>query len=311
VVGEASDGLEAVHQSEELQPDLIVLDIGLPILNGIEAARRIRKLAPKSKILFLSQESSADVVQEALNSGALGYLVKTQAGSELLPAVDAVLQGRKSLSSGLSGNHFIRVTDSQASAPCHTDVVPSPALEEAAITRRHEAQFRSDDASLLAGYTSFIEAALRAGNAVIVVVTEPHRKTLLQSLRARGLNIDAAIEQGRYIPLDLAETLSTLIVNGLPDPVLFLKFARDLVEAAAKAARGEHPRVVACGECAPVLRAQGNAEAAIQLEHLWDEVAKSHGIDILCGYVLKSSQCEQESEIFERISAEHSAVHSK
>jgi len=69
VVGEASDGLEAVQKSEELQPDLIVLDIGLPSLNGIEAARRIRNLAPKSKILFLSQESSADVVQEALNSG--------------------------------------------------------------------------------------------------------------------------------------------------------------------------------------------------------------------------------------------------
>lgn len=94
MVGEASDGLEAVHKSEELQPDLIVLDLGLPTLNGIEAARRIRQLSPRSKILFLSQESSTDVVREALGSGAQGYLVKTQAGSELLPAVDAVLQGR-------------------------------------------------------------------------------------------------------------------------------------------------------------------------------------------------------------------------
>ena len=69
IVGEVSDGLEAVHKAEELQPDLIVLDIGLPSLNGIEAARRIRKLSTKSKILFLSQESSADVVQEALEHG--------------------------------------------------------------------------------------------------------------------------------------------------------------------------------------------------------------------------------------------------
>jgi DNA-binding NarL/FixJ family response regulator len=91
VVCEVSDGLEAVQKAEELQPDLILLDIGLPTLNGIEAARQIRELAPEAKIIFLSQESSADVVQEALSLGALGYVVKIHAGSELLAAVEAVL----------------------------------------------------------------------------------------------------------------------------------------------------------------------------------------------------------------------------
>jgi DNA-binding NarL/FixJ family response regulator len=91
VIGEASDGLEAVHKAEELQPDLILLDIGLPTLNGIEAARQIRILAPDAKIIFVSQESSADVVQEALGLGAWGYVVKTQAGSDLLAAVETVL----------------------------------------------------------------------------------------------------------------------------------------------------------------------------------------------------------------------------
>jgi DNA-binding NarL/FixJ family response regulator len=74
VIGEVSDGLEAVQKAEELQPDLIVLDIGLPTLDGIEAARRIRKFSPESKIVFLSQESSADVVQEAFSLGTLGYV---------------------------------------------------------------------------------------------------------------------------------------------------------------------------------------------------------------------------------------------
>jgi DNA-binding NarL/FixJ family response regulator len=87
VIAEASDGLEAVHVAEQLQPDLILLDIGLPKLNGIEVARRIRKLCPESKIVFLSQESSADVIEEALNSGGTGYVVKTNAGSELLDAI--------------------------------------------------------------------------------------------------------------------------------------------------------------------------------------------------------------------------------
>jgi len=83
VICEASDGLEAVHSAEELKPDLILLDIGLPTLNGIEAARQIRQLCPESKIIFVSQESDADIVQEALSFGALGYVVKTMAGVEL------------------------------------------------------------------------------------------------------------------------------------------------------------------------------------------------------------------------------------
>jgi DNA-binding NarL/FixJ family response regulator len=91
VICEVSDGLEAVQKAEDLKPDLILLDIGLPTLNGIEAARQIRKLAPDAKIIFVSQESSADVVQEALSFGARGYVVKTHAGSELLAAVDEVL----------------------------------------------------------------------------------------------------------------------------------------------------------------------------------------------------------------------------
>jgi DNA-binding NarL/FixJ family response regulator len=101
VICEVSDGLEAVEKAKELKPDLILLDIGLPTLNGLKAAREIRKLAPESKIIFVSQESSADVMQEALSSGALGYVFKARAGSELLAAVETVLQGGQFVSSSL------------------------------------------------------------------------------------------------------------------------------------------------------------------------------------------------------------------
>ena len=94
------------------------------------------------------------------------------------------------------------------------------------IARRHEAGFYSDDASLLDDLTQFIGAALKAGNAAIVVATESHRNSLLPRLQAYGLDIAAAIEQGRYISLDAADTLSTFMVNGMPDPVRFLKAFR-------------------------------------------------------------------------------------
>ena len=100
VVGEASDGLEAVQKASEILPDLIVLDIGLPLLNGIEAARRIRDVSSKSKILFVSQECSDDVVQEALILGK-GYIVKTHAGKELLPAVAELRRGCRFIGEGV------------------------------------------------------------------------------------------------------------------------------------------------------------------------------------------------------------------
>jgi len=150
IVGEACDGLEAVRKAAELHPDLIVLDIGLPSLNGIEAARRIRKVSPESKILFMSLESSADVVQEALALGSLGYVVKAHAGSELLEAVKAVLEGRQFLSSGLSNYHFAATSDSKTlHRLCRNEAPPSPPLAKTPITRSHEVEFYSDDAAFV------------------------------------------------------------------------------------------------------------------------------------------------------------------
>ena len=106
IIAEVSDGLEAVHQAAELKPELILLDIGLPKLNGIDAAGQIHKLSPESKILFLSQESSPYVVLEALNSGASGYVVKTRAASDLLAAVEAVGEGGQFVSGGLSRQYL-------------------------------------------------------------------------------------------------------------------------------------------------------------------------------------------------------------
>jgi DNA-binding NarL/FixJ family response regulator len=306
---EAADGSEAIKKTEELQPELILLDIGLPSLNGIDVARRIRKLSPDIKILFVSQESSAEVVQEALASGALGYVVKVHAGTELLPAVEAVLQSRQFVSKGLSGQRFEASSDLK---PFDRSVESphSPAPCRIKATRNHEAEFYSDDAAFVDGFARFIEAALDAGNAVISVLTESHRTSLLQRLREHGVEIAAAVEQGRYVSLGVTDTLSTFMVNNLPDSARYLKVAGDLIATARKASKGDRPRVALCGECAPVLWAQGNPDAAMQVEDLCDEIARSCDADILCGYVLSPLQRERENHIYERICAKHSAVSS-
>ena len=99
-VKQASDGLEAVQKAEQIQPQLILLDISLPTLNGIEVARRVPKRAPSARILFLSVESDPDLVNEALSLGA-GYIHKPRASRDLLPAIEAVLKGEQFVSDGL------------------------------------------------------------------------------------------------------------------------------------------------------------------------------------------------------------------
>ena len=104
IVAEASDGLEAVEKSRQLQPNLILLDISLPKLNGINAAEQIREVAPQSKIIFVTQDNFADTAQKAIAVGAMGYVVKVKVGSELLKAIDLVLQGKQFIGTGLTGD---------------------------------------------------------------------------------------------------------------------------------------------------------------------------------------------------------------
>lgn len=100
VVCEVVDGAEAIEKAGELKPDLILLDIGLPKLNGIQAACRIRQVAPNSKILFLTIDNSLDIQQAALNSGAEGFVHKARSLSQLLPAIDKVLWGTGIINAG-------------------------------------------------------------------------------------------------------------------------------------------------------------------------------------------------------------------
>jgi DNA-binding NarL/FixJ family response regulator len=89
----ASDGLEAVQKAEELRPDLVLFDVGLPNLNGFDAARQLAKLLPGCKVLFVSAEFDSELVQEALLLGAKGYVAKASVSYDLVKAVETVLRG--------------------------------------------------------------------------------------------------------------------------------------------------------------------------------------------------------------------------
>jgi hypothetical protein len=107
--------------------------------------------------------------------------------------------------------------------------------------------------------------------------------SLFLRLYAEGLDVDAAIKRGAFIPLDAIQKLSTLMVNDLPDEVRCMNAMSGLVNA-VRIAKGEHSRIAFCGECRTLLLGQGNAEAAIRLEQLSNNLAKTHNLDMLCAY---------------------------
>jgi len=309
VIGEASDGLEAIEKAQQLQPDLILLDIGLPKLNGIEAARSIREISPSSKILFVSENRASDLAEEALRVGGNGYVVKSGAARELPLAIAAVLEGKRFLSPILSGH---TLSDAEQRNPANVFssqrmiAIPEP---ESVIARHHEVGFYSDDRGLLDALAQFIGAALKVGNSAIVVATESHRNRLLVRLQKYGLNVVTAAEQGRFIALDAAGAISTMMVDGQLDAVRSCAFFDDLIREAAEAARAGQSRVAIFGECVQLLWAEAQAEAAIQMEKVANQLAKRYDVDILCGYPLTSFQGGTDRHLFEKVCAEHSAVH--
>jgi len=281
-VAHASDAREAVERARLCRPDLILLDIGLPGESGIHAARRILAEDPNVKILFVSEHQSPELVEAALATGARGYVVKSHAGRELLPAMEAIAEGRRYLSVSL------RRSQRQ---PCH-----------------HAAGFYADEAHLLHDYATFAEDVLTSGASLIVLSTASRRKKLEQTLRARGVDVDRLTAEGRHRWVDVADALSSVMVDDWPDDERFSKAMTPLLLEAAARSTAERARVAAWGECAPTLWLEGKPEAAIRVEQLWDQVARQHQVETLCSYSTRDLPYDEDHRILQQIRQLHSVI---
>jgi DNA-binding NarL/FixJ family response regulator len=295
VVGQAADGPEAVEKARDLEPDLILLDVGLPTLTGIEAARRILAHDPGARIVFLSEQRAWDIVEAALSTRARGYIVKSDVGSDLPSVLEAIVDGRRFVSASVVGPALTRTTSESVGQK----------------TRRHEAAFHSDETSLLDDYARFVASALEAGHAAIFVGSSSRREQIHRRLQARGLDSDYAIKEGRYLPLNLEDVLSTFMLDGRLDDARLLSSATALLVKAASAAAAKHLRVAVCGDGAYTLWREGRVDEVIRLEQLWDQLARTYNIDVFCAYLMPPPSRDRDSDIFQRICAEHSAVHTR
>jgi signal transduction histidine kinase len=184
-----------------------------------------------------------------------------------------------------------------------------PAVQSGALGHLgHAVQFYGEDSFLLDELSRFIGAALGAGDTAVVMATKAHRDGLTERLQSLGLDVTRAFEQGRYVSLDAAETLAKFMRGNWPNAALFTEVIGSIMSQAAAAARGSAPQIVAFGEMVALLWAQGNPEAAVRLEQLWNGLAPMYPVSLRCAYPMSGFGREDHSNAFLKICAEHSHV---
>src|ERR1700690_218168 len=189
------------------------------------------------------------------------------------------------------------------------DAAPAPSAQSRDLGHlAHTVQFYGEDSFLLDELSRFVGTALGAGDAAVVIAAKAHRDGLAERLKSRGLDAAKAIEQGRYILMDAAETLAKFMRDGWPDAELFTEAVGSALGQAAVAAGGMNSHISAFGEMVALLWIQGNAEAAVRLEQLWNDLAQNYSMSLRCAYPMSGFDREYHSDSFLKICAEHSHV---
>ncbi len=184
---------------------------------------------------------------------------------------------------------------------------PSPKSIAPFVRCSHSAQFYRDDAYLIDELSRYIGAALIAGESAVVIATKAHRESLAKQLQSRGLAVTLAVEQGRYVALDAAETMARFMRDGWPDAALFTDVADRMLRPLAAAA-GANPHISAFGEMVALLWEQGNSEGAVRLEQLWNEVMRIYPMSLRCAYPIGTFDREVHGDSLLRICAEHNHI---
>jgi signal transduction histidine kinase len=190
--------------------------------------------------------------------------------------------------------------------------VPAGSLGPDSFTRRndghHVVQFYSDDAHLLDALSHILGSAIARGDSAVVIATAAHLQELSARSQAVGFNVAAAARQHRYVALDAAATLSKIMVEGWPEASRFIEVVGSVLAQASAAAKGPEPRVAAFGEMVALLCAEGKFDAALRLEQLWNELARTHSFSLHCAYPIREFSGQEQNQLFLKICAAHSAV---
>ena len=172
----------------------------------------------------------------------------------------------------------------------------------------HAVQFYTDDTVLLDVLSGYIGTALVTGDAAVVIATPAHREGLERSLAARGLDVEISRRQGRYVPLDAAETLGKILDGGWPEGERVVEVLGGALDRAAAAVGEDRPRIAVFGEMVGLFWAAGKPRAAIRLEELWNDLANTRSFSLCCAYPMNEFATHADAAPFLKICAQHSHV---
>jgi hypothetical protein len=172
----------------------------------------------------------------------------------------------------------------------------------------HAIHFYSGDDFLLDSLSRFVSTALEVRDACVVIATEAHLDALAEHLRARGVDTNRAVKRRRYVTLNAFQVLAQLMVDGRLEKNRFDTFIREISLTVKAASERKPQRVAICGEAVALLWAEGKAEAAIELEHLWNEVAAQGSHYLRCFYQIASFSDPRQNELFLKLCADHASV---
>ena len=258
VVSAVTDGYQAVDAVSRLAPDVVVLDISMPGLSGFQTAEALKRAGSNARVVFLTMHQDDDVVAQAIQDGAAGYVLKMLAWSDLLPALHHALAGRRYLPSLTP----LVMTD------CDT----------------HAIQLHGADSAWFDGIATVLSTALQRGDTIATALTQSNRESVALRMKRRGCNLDDAEKQGRYLVFDAEEAASQVMRSGWPDVESVGEMVAPLEMARTSRGGGASSHMTIVGEIAAALCNRGNPEAALELERLWDELTHSLPILTICTY---------------------------
>jgi DNA-binding NarL/FixJ family response regulator len=284
VVGTAADGRSAVDAALRLKPDLVVVDLTMPELNGFGATQELKRLGSQAKTVFLTMHDGDEYVAAAVEAGAHGYVLKSRLQPDLVSALRHALADRLFVPSLTS---LLMLADNRS---------------------QHAAHFYGDESRRLDNLSRLLGAALRRGDAVVVAGTDATRAGVATRLAERNMDIDGLTERGRYIPVDAAEALSQFMRNRQPDAGLLSQFTEQLERTRLAKAEGSPQQLTVCGEMAALLYQEGNTQGAISLEGLWSRLTSGRQVFTVCEYPHSCFEGEAGAQFFSHVCQQHGSV---